>query len=115
MEELEIPSYRELAKRAGVSHGTINALKNQLKPPTVETAEGLCKALRVSWVELWTKAGFVEGYSPKKVELNPDQLTGLDAEIYYELRGSGDDFKRAVLKTIKTWMVLYEELKNNNH
>lgn len=104
MEELEIPSFRDLARRAGVSHGTINAQKNQLKPPSIETAEGLCRALEVSWSELWTRAGYI----PK---LDKNQLQGLDAEIYQSLQGTGDDFKLAVLKTIKTWLVLYEELR----
>lgn len=104
MEELEISSFRELAKRAGVSNGTINAQKNQLKAPTIETAEGLCRALQVSWVELWTQAGYVPN-------MDKNQLSSLDAEIYQALQGTGDDFKSAVLKTIKTWLILYEELR----
>jgi len=70
-------------------------------------AEGMCRALRVSWCELWEKAGFVE-------RIEPEYLTGLDAEIYRALQGVGDDFKQAVLKTIRTWLILYEELKINN-
>lgn len=58
--DLGITSYRELAKLAGVSHGTINAQRNQNKPPTIETAEGLCRALQVSWLELWVKAGYIQ-------------------------------------------------------
>jgi transcriptional regulator with XRE-family HTH domain len=60
MIEVGISSYRDLARRAGVSHGTINQAKNSLKVPTVEIAEGLCRALRVDWVELWSRAGFVD-------------------------------------------------------
>lgn len=104
MEEVEIPSYRELARRAGVSHGTINSQRNQLKPPTIETAEGLCRALQVSWVELWTKAGYIH-------PINKEQLQGLEAEIQQALQGTGDDFKLAVLKTIRTWLILYDELR----
>lgn len=115
MDEVGISSFRELERRANVANGVINSRKNDLKFPTVEMAEGLCHALKVDWVELWGRAGFVEEYSPSNVGLSPDQLTGLDVEIYYALRSAGDDFKQAVLKTIKTWLVLYEELKNNNH
>lgn len=110
MEEEGIPSIRELAKRAGVSHGTILAQKNQSKPPSVETAEGLCRALRVSWTALWTEAGYVERLSQEEVSPGPEQLRGLDAEIYQSMRGTGDDFKGAVLRTIKVWLVLYEQL-----
>ncbi|HEX9925340.1 MAG TPA: helix-turn-helix transcriptional regulator [Anaerolineae bacterium] len=111
MEEVGISSIRELARRAGVSHGTINAQRNQLKAPTVETAEGLCRALRVDWVELWTQAGYVERLSQAEVSPAPDQLTGLDAEIYHVLQDTGDDFKGALLKTVRIWLVLYEELR----
>lgn len=115
MEEVGVPSIRELEKRAGFKTSAILRRKNDLKFPTVEMAEGMCYALKVDWVELWAQAGFVSEYSPEKVALTVDQLNGLDAEIYYTLRDTGDDFKRAVLKTIKTWLVLYEELKNNQH
>ena len=112
MEELDIASIRELEKRAGFKTSAILRRRNDLKFPTVEMAEGLCRALKVDWSELWARAGFVEEYSPSNVELTPNRLTGLDEEIYYTLKDTGDDFNRAVLKTIKTWLVLYEELKN---
>ncbi|MCL4295241.1 MAG: helix-turn-helix transcriptional regulator [Anaerolineae bacterium] len=107
MNEVGITSMRELARRAGVSHATISAYKNDLKPPTVETAEGLCRALRVDWVELWDRAGYVSKFH---IPASSD-LEGLDAEIYQALQGTGDDFKLAVLKTIRTWLILYEELR----
>jgi transcriptional regulator with XRE-family HTH domain len=110
-EEVGIVSFRELENRSGFSHGAIGRRKNNHKFPTVEMAEGMCHALKVDWVKLWSHAGFVDEYSPEKVQLTADQLTGLDAEIYYALRDTGDDFKQAVLKTIKTWLVLYEELR----
>lgn len=97
MDELEIRSYNELSRRAGLSHGTINVQKNHLKTLTVQVAEGLCRALKVDWVELWTHAGYIA----KLPAIN--DLKGLDAEIYLALLGKDDDFKRAVLKTIKTW------------
>ncbi len=100
MEEVGIPSFRELEKRAGLSTGAINSRKNDLKFPTVEMADGLCRALNVSWVDLWERAGFVQ-------RLSTDQLTGLDAEIHQTLHGASDDFKRAVLKTIKAWLVAW--------
>jgi len=71
-----------------------------LKPPTVEMAEGLCRALRVSWCELWEQAGFVE-------HVTKEDLKEVDAEIYRELEGMPGQFKRRVLKLIrlcKTWL-----------
>ena len=102
MEELGISSFRELERRAGVSNGVINSRKNDLKFPTVEMAERLCRGLRVSWVELWEHAGFVEPQTA-------DQLTGLDVEIYRALQDTEDNFKQAVLKTVKTWRVAWED------
>ena len=99
MEELGIPSFRQLEKRAGLSTGAINSRKNDLKFPTVEMAEGLCRALNVSWVDLWEQAGY----------LGTDQLTGLDAEIYQTLQGTRDNFKHAALKAIKVWLVAWED------
>ena len=106
-DEIGINSFRELEKKSGYAPGAIGKRKNASKFPTVEMAEGMCRALRVSWVELWTQAGFID-------RVSEDMLVGLDAEIYQALQGTGDDFKRAVLKTIKTWLVLYEELKRQN-
>lgn len=59
MDEEDIPSIRDLEKKAGVSNGTISVRKNQLKMPTVVIAEGLCRALKVTWVELWARAGYI--------------------------------------------------------
>lgn len=59
MDDLEIPSIRDLEKKAGVSNGAISTRKNQLKMPTRTMAEGLCRALRVTWIELWVKAGYI--------------------------------------------------------
>lgn len=105
MIEVDIRSYRQLEKLAGFSHGSIGQRRNDYKLPTVEMAEGMCQALQVGWYELWAHAGFVDS-------IQADQLIGLDAEIYRALQGVGDDFKQAVLKTIRTWKILYEELKN---
>jgi transcriptional regulator with XRE-family HTH domain len=104
MEDRGILSFRELERKAGVSTGLISSRKNDLKFPTVQMAEGLCEALQVSWVDLWEQAGFVQ-------RLNADQLTGIDAEIHEALQDASDDFKRAVLKTIRTWLVVS---KNKN-
>lgn len=103
MKELGIRSVAELERLAGTGIGTITKRKGAYKLPTVEIAEGMCRALRVSWVELWMQAGFID-------RVNEGMLVGLDAEIYQALRSVGDDFKKAVLKTIKTWLILYEEL-----
>lgn len=108
MDQLEIRSYRELAKKAGLSHGTINAQKNHGNPLTVQMAEGLCQALKVDWVELWTQAGYIQ-----KLPAISD-LQGLDAEIYLSLLDTDDDFKRAVLATIKIWRVLDHAEKNTS-
>jgi transcriptional regulator with XRE-family HTH domain len=99
MEERGIPFFRELERRARVSNGVINSRKNNLKIPTVEMAEGLCHALQVSWVDPWEQAGFVQ-------QLSIDQLIGLDAEIHRTLQDADNDFKRAVLKTIKAWLAV---------
>ena len=96
MAEVGISSFREMERRAGITNGLVNSRKNDLKCPTVEMAEGLCRALRVSWVDLWEQAGFAE-------RLRADDLAGLNAEIYEALKGSSDEFKRAVRSTIRTW------------
>ena len=96
-----ISSFRELERRAGITNGLVNSRKNDLKFPTVEMAEGLSRALRVSWVELWERAGFAE-------RLRADDLAGLDAEIYESLKGTSDEFKRAVLSTIRAWWGVFE-------
>jgi len=106
MDQLEIRSYRELAKKAGLSHGTINAQKNHGNPLTVQMAEGLCQALKVDWVELWTQAGYIA-----RLPATSD-LKGLDAEIYLALLDKDDDFKRAVLQTIKIWRAVDQAEKN---
>lgn len=90
-----------------MSNGAISSRKNELKLPTVEIAKGLCQALNVDWVDLWVQVGFVDKYHIP----SSSDLKGLDAEIYQLLRNTGDDFKSATLKTIKTWLILYEELR----
>ncbi len=102
MEETGVSSFRELERRAGVSTGLISSRKNDLKLPTVQMAEGLCQALQVSWIDLWERAGLIQ-------RLGADQLSGLDAEIYQTLQGASDDFKQAVLKTIRTWQAVCQD------
>ena len=104
-EEVGILSVSELERRAGVANGTIRSRKSRLKPPTVEMAEGLCRALRVDWIELWTRAGYVDQFSPEVVNPRASDLHGLDAEIYQALQGTSDDFKQATLETIKAWLI----------
>lgn len=60
MDSLDIPSIRQLEIRADLANGAISKRLNDLKLPTVEMAEGLCKALRVSWCELWDHAGYMD-------------------------------------------------------
>lgn len=95
---LGITSFRDLERKAGMSNGSISSRKNNLKLPTVEMAEALRDALHVSWIELWEQAGFVN-------KIDPNQLKGLDAEIYQALQGTSDDFKQATLETIKAWLI----------
>ncbi len=102
MEDTGIPSFRELERKAGVSTGLISSRKNDLKLPTVQMAEGLCQALQVSWIDLWEQAGLIQ-------RLSTDQLSGLDAEIHQTLQGASDDFKRAVLKTIRAWRAVCKD------
>lgn len=110
MDELEISSFRELERKANMSNGSISSRKNELKFPTVEMAEGLCRALRVDWVKLWTEAGFMDRLSQAEVSPAPEQLAGLDAEIYFSLKDRSAEFKKALLKTAKAWG-LYEDLR----
>ncbi len=104
-------SFSVLEKRANLSSGSIIKRKNEQKFPTVEMAEGLCRALKVNWVDLWSKAGFVDEFSSQKVDPRSSDLQGLDADIHQSLQGTGEDFKLAVLKTIRIWLVLYDELR----
>jgi len=110
MEEIGINSIRELEKRAGFQTSAILRRRSDLKYPTTEMAEGLCRALRVDWIELWTQAGYVERLGQPVINPGSSDLSGIDEEIYYSLRLVSDEFKKAVLKTIKAWL-LYEELK----
>jgi transcriptional regulator with XRE-family HTH domain len=102
MEEMGISSFRELERRSNLANGAISTRKNDVKFPTVEMAEGLCRGLGVSWIELWEHAGFVEPQTE-------DQLTGLDIEIYRALQNAKDSVKRAALETIKVWLVAWED------
>ena len=96
MARIGISSFRELERKSDFAPGAIGKRKNAHKFPTVEMAEGMCRALRVSWSELWEKAGFVDS-------VREDELTGVDAEIYRALQGRDDDFKRRVLQSIGVW------------
>jgi len=101
MIEIGIPSYRQLESNAGFANGAIGRRKNDAKFPTVEMAEGLCRALRVSWCELWEQAGFVD-------HVTEESLKGLEAEIHRELEGMPEQSKRRVLKLIrlyKAWLI----------
>lgn len=110
IDEIGLKSYSELEKRAGSGSGAIIKRKNENKFPTIEMAEGMCYALRVDWVELWTEAGFVDALNRAEVNPGISDLTGLDAELYATLRSQNDEFKKALLKTAKAW-VLYEDLR----
>lgn len=101
MEERGIGSYRQLAEMSGVSHGTISQDKNQLKPPSIETAVGLCRALGVDWIELWTRAGYIK-------MIDKDKLSPVELRIIQALESQDDDFKTAVLESIERW-VSYEK------
>jgi len=95
MEEVDLLSYRQLEAAAGFANGAIGRRKNDAKFPTVEMAEGLCHALRVGWVELWTRAGFVNE------AMQEDQLMGVDAEILWEVQGTSKQFRRSVIEMIR--------------
>lgn len=103
MDELSIKSFRELERKAGISHGSISKKRTEQKLPTVEMAEALCRVLRVTWVELWAHTHLVE-------KVDYDYLVGVDAELQDILKGKDEEFKRALMKTAKAW-ILYEELK----
>lgn len=106
MVELNINSYRELEIKAGFKNGAINRRKNALKLPTVEVAEGMCVALKVNWIELWTKAGLVNSSDYPA----PKDLSEIEAAIFRELSGKNNEFLSAVLKTVRAWG-LYEDMK----
>lgn len=108
MDEVGIKSITDLESRSGFSKGAIVRRKNDYKFPTVEMAEGMCHALRVTWVELWDRAGFVQEFSQKNVALTVDRLDETEAAIYYAIRGEDEAFKQAVLKTVKAWLAYKE-------
>lgn len=101
MMQFDIFSIAELERRADVGVGTINKRKLAYELPTIKTATGMCQALRVSWVELWTHAGLVD-------HISNGQLTGLDFEIYQIVKDTDDDFKRAVLESIEIWLAVHK-------
>lgn len=63
--EIGFTSVRAMEAAADMSHGAIGKRINDNKLPTVEMAEGLCKALGISWFELWGRAG---KFSPGQVD-----------------------------------------------
>jgi len=103
MEELNIKSFRELERKAGISHGSISKKRSDQKLPSVEMAESLCRVLKVTWLELWAQTDLVQ-------QVDDEYLTGVDAELQAVLKDKDDEFKRALLATAKAWS-LYEELK----
>jgi len=96
MDELDISSYRQLERQAGFSNGAISVRKRNLLFPTVEIAEGLCLVLRVSWVQLWSQAGFIQHH-----DLSLDTLDGIDVDIFRALTLVDDDFKAIVLNLLQ--------------
>lgn len=95
MQELGITSYRQLESRAGLSNGAVSSRRNELKAPTVEMADALCKALRVSWSELWWHAGYVS-----KIE----DLTSTDPllrEAYQILQQLPEDARTIVVHMLR--------------
>ena len=69
-QDRRIPSIRQLEQAAGLSNGTLHAQWGSDTPPTVKVAEGLCKALGVSWLELWTRLGYI----PEPPDATPDPV-----------------------------------------
>jgi integrase len=89
--EVQIESFRKLEGRSGYAPGAIGKRKNASKFPTVEMAEGMCRVLRVSWIELWTQAGFIQSINMdvfslrehmghESLETTRQYLTALDDE-----------------------------------
>ena len=138
-------SIREIARRAGLVHGTVVGILNG-RHPGIETCRGIARALGVPTEEVLRRAGLLPPLPPRDeyiIELEhlarhlntfdrraavdylrylhrretPYYLTAgedenpLTGQILSELNDVSDDFRRAVLKTIKTWKILYEELK----
>jgi len=71
MDEIGVNSFRELSIRSGLSDSAIGKRKREGKLPTVEMADGMCRVLHVTWVELWTQAGKVPD-TANIVDQNPD-------------------------------------------
>jgi len=95
--ESQYEYFVDLERTAGFSKGAIGSRKNQNKLPTTDMALGLCKALNVSWGELWGHAGIAG-------TVNLDKLDGLDAEIAKELGTLKDlEFKNTLLALIRQY------------
>ena len=96
----------ELARRAGVGHSTISGILSYQRRPGLDFCIGVARAFKLPPEDVLRRAGLLPPALPKK-----DELLGLDREIFEELSATGDDFKQAVLKTVRTWRILYEELR----
>ncbi len=87
--ELKIKSWRQFEKRAGYAPGAIGKRRNNREFPTVEMAEGMCRALQISWTELWFNAGFIM-QSVDDSELDRDitlrQILDVAKDLSYEER-----------------------------
>jgi len=98
MEQLDIRSFRELERRASNAPGTISKRRNLARPPTVEMAEGMCSALRVTWEELWSHAGYATSTQFAQ------QLTADEREALDLLRRLPRDSVQHLIATIRAWV-----------
>jgi len=98
----------DLARHSGLSTSHISGVLSLQRKVGIDFCIGLSKAFGIAPEEIMRKAGLL----PPSVTTS-SQLTGTEWQIFNELQTVGDDFKKALLKTIKTWKLLYEELKND--
>ena len=95
----------DLARYSGLSRTSISNVLNGNRKAGVTFCNAIANALNIPPEEVMTKANLLPQIK------QTSNLRGVDREIFNELQTVGDDFKKAVLKTIKTWKLLYEELK----
>lgn len=88
-------SVRELARRAGVSHGAINNVINELRKPGSELCSGIAKALKVPPEEVFRHAGILPKASEKTVNMQ---------EMVYLFDQLEDDDQRNVIAMLRGYV-----------
>ncbi len=94
MEELNIYSFRELSRLAGLSPTTISSARSDNRLPSSQVIQKMAAALRVSEVELWAAT------EDKKI-VRKNELQGVELRIFEALQGTSEEFKKRLLPLIE--------------